>query len=63
MGWNPADDALRVASGLGNDDAFPSRPVEIAKVFGWEPRCLNPALAYLSGRGAGRDICAMDSGP
>ncbi|MBE0548490.1 MAG: toll/interleukin-1 receptor domain-containing protein [Rubrivivax sp.] len=62
-GWNPADDALRVASGLVNDDKFPSRPAEIAGRFGWAPRRLNPALAYLTGRGLVRDIRALDNGP
>lgn len=62
MGWNPEDDALRVASGLVNDDVFPSKPAEVARLFGWEPRRLNPALAYLSGRGLVRDIHALDGG-
>lgn len=62
MGWNPEDDAFRVASGLVSDNAFPSEPAAVAKLFGWEPRRLNPALAYLSGRGLVRDIRAMNGG-
>ena len=50
MGWSPEDDAHRIASGMVNSDVFPSEPVDIAKLFGWGPRRLNPALAYLSGR-------------
>lgn len=61
--WNPADDALRIAAGLVNDNTFPSRPAEIAKLFGWEARRLNPALAYLSARGVVRDIRAVNNGP
>ena len=63
MGWNPADDALRVAAGLVNDEDFPDSPAEIAKRFEWEPRRLNPALAYLSERGLVVALRAMNSGP
>lgn len=58
--WDPAEDALRVAVGLVNDEAFPDRPAEMALVLGWNARRLNPALAYLCARGLVRDVRAMD---
>lgn len=58
--WDPAEDALRVAAGLVNDESFPDRPVDMASLLGWSSRRLNPALAYLCVRGLVRDIRAMD---
>lgn len=45
--WSPAEDALRLAADLQNDLGFPSAPEAIALRYGWTPRRLNPALAYL----------------
>jgi hypothetical protein len=60
MPWDPSQDALRVAAGLVNDESFPDRPVEMAKVLSWSSRRLNPALAYLCVRGLVNDVRAMD---
>ncbi len=48
--WVPAEDALRLASDLHNDPDFPSDSGAIAQHYGWTPRRLNPALAYLMAR-------------
>lgn len=45
--WNPADDALVLAADLVNDTSFPADPSAIAARYGWTPRRLNPAIAYL----------------
>jgi len=58
--WEPAEDALRIAASLVNDDVFPDRPAEMASILGWNARRLNPALAYLCARGLVRDVRAMD---
>lgn len=63
MPWNPEEDALRVAAGMVNEEGFPQKPAEIAERFGWEPRRLNSALAFLAGRKLIRDIRAIDGGP
>lgn len=62
MPWDPAEDALRIAAGLVNDESFPDKPAEMAQVFGWSARRLNPALAYLCMRGLVRDVRAFDGG-
>lgn len=61
--WDPAADALRVASALINDPEFPTTPAEIADELGWQPRRLNPALSYLSQRGLIQDLRGIASGP
>lgn len=48
--WSPAGDALQLAADLQNDPQFPSAPEAIAQLYGWTPRRLNPALAYLIAR-------------
>ncbi|PZW40839.1 TIR domain-containing protein [Humitalea rosea] len=48
--WNPAHDALRLATDLVNDGAFPAAVEAIAERYGWSARRLNPALAYLMNR-------------
>ncbi len=49
-GWDPTADALIVAADLQNgSDAFVD-PQIIADKQGWEPRRLNAAIAYLTGR-------------
>lgn len=61
--WNPADDALRLAADLVNDPDFPSKPEQVSERYGWEPRRLNPAMAYLEERGAVRVFRALATGP
>lgn len=48
--WSPAQDALHLAADLHNDSDFPTSPPAIAERYGWAPRRLNPALAYLMDR-------------
>jgi hypothetical protein len=50
MQWDPAKDALRLAADLVNSPGFPSGPEEIAKLYEWTPRRLNPAISYLLNR-------------
>ncbi|MBA7469767.1 hypothetical protein ES707_05041 [subsurface metagenome] len=45
--WDPAQDALKLAADVMNDPGFPSDCQTIAERYGWEPRRLNPTLAYL----------------
>jgi len=49
--WNPADDALKLAADIANDDDFPADCQQITDFYGWEPRRLNPAVTYLFERG------------
>ena len=49
--WNPREDGLRLAADIMNDEAFPADSKEIAKLYEWEPRRLNPAANYLLERG------------
>lgn len=62
MPWNPATDALKLASDMISDDAFPVSPEEIANKYGWDERRLNPALAYLTNRELVRSLKAMGGG-
>ena len=48
--WNPADDALRLAAAMVNEDDFPNEPGAMTERMGWQPRRLNPAVAYLHAR-------------
>ena len=48
--WNPAEDALKIAADLVNDEDFPRSLREIAERYEWEPRRINPAAAYLINR-------------
>ncbi|NKL39188.1 TIR domain-containing protein [Rhizobium leguminosarum bv. viciae] len=50
MEWSPEDDALRIAADLINNPEFPHDTGEVAARYGWEPRRMNPALAYLEAR-------------
>ena len=61
--WNPADDALRLAIDMMNDDQFPDSPEEIAKRYGWDSRRMNPALAYLVNRDLVYSVSFMDGLP
>jgi hypothetical protein len=48
--WNPADDALRIGADLVNDPDFPTALADISERYGWPPRRLNAAVAYLINR-------------
>ena len=48
--WNPVEDALKIAADLVNDEDFPQSLKEIAERYEWEPRRINPAVAYLINR-------------
>lgn len=48
--WDPAADALTIAADLVNDDRFPGDLRLIAERYGWPPRRLNPAAAFLINR-------------
>lgn len=61
--WDPAADALTLATRMVNDSTFPEEPASIAKILDWEPRRLNPALAYLSQRKLVWDIRPLHTGP
>lgn len=50
MEWNPEEDALKIAADTLNDENFPSDVAQIAERYGWEPRRMNAALAYLQNR-------------
>lgn len=61
--WNPAEDAVQLATDLHNDNDFPSAPPAIADRYGWSPRRLNPALAYLMDRELVEVNAALGDGP
>jgi hypothetical protein len=63
MPWDPADDAVAVATGMLNDEDFPNDMEGVGARFGWEPRRLNAAMAFLVGRDLVRGLKAMNSGP
>ena len=63
MPWNPANDALRLAADILNNPDFPSTCSEIAELYGWPPRRLNPAITYLLDRGMLYDMKAMGTQP
>lgn len=61
--WDPAQDALTLATDMVNSEDFPRNLHEIAARYGWDARRLNPAVAYLSNRKLVRDIQIMGGGP
>ncbi|MDR6672148.1 toll/interleukin-1 receptor domain-containing protein [Xanthomonas sp. 1678] len=61
--WNPAEDALRLAADTVNDASFPRAPDQIGQRYGWEPRRLNPAMAYLEEREAVQLSKALATSP
>jgi len=63
MSWSPADDALRLATDMMNIESFPTSPNQIGERYVWEPRRLNPAMAYLINRNCVRHLDAFDGGP
>lgn len=62
-GWDPAIDALRIATDLMNDDTFPNDIEKIAQLYNWEPRRINPAVAFLVNRQLIRDLKTIGSAP
>jgi hypothetical protein len=48
--WDPEQDAIKLALDLVQDTSFPFQTADIAARYGWQPRRLNPALAYLINR-------------
>ena len=48
--WDPEKDAMKIAADMLNDDGFPDSLEEIGDRYGWEPRRVNPAAAYLINR-------------
>lgn len=47
MGWNPVQDAVRVAAEVVNSEESGLQAHELIDRLGWTPRRLNPALSYL----------------
>jgi len=60
--WNPEADALKLAADLVNDASFPTEASAIAARYGWEPRRLNPAVAWLFDRALIQDQRVLSSG-
>lgn len=59
MSWNPEEDALRVAADLVNSKETGANVQALAARYGWEPRRMNPAVAFLVNRriiDAGREL-------
>ncbi len=63
MEWDPAKDALALATDLLNDESFPREPDQIAERYGWKPRRLNPTIAYLTSRKLVASMSLMSMGP
>jgi TIR domain-containing protein len=62
--WSPSEDAVRVAALLLNDDSGSMlAPGDLAGQLGWEPRRMNPALAYLANRKLARTSEGLNSQP
>jgi hypothetical protein len=61
--WDPAADALTLAADLVNNPAFPRGPAESWSRYGWPPRRLNPAIAYLVNRDIITESKAIGSHP
>lgn len=63
MGWDASVDALRIATDLHNDRDFSNEPEQIAARYGWQPRRLNPAIAFLINRKILMDTHALGTQP
>lgn len=61
MDYSPEKDALRIAADLINDPSMPIDTTQVAQRYGWSPRRMNPALAYLLARGLIVDYAVIDS--
>ena len=62
-GWDPAADGLIIAADLHNGSEADVDPQTLADKHGWEPRRLNAAIAYLTGRRLIDSIQLMNMGP
>jgi hypothetical protein len=62
-GWDPAADALVVATDLQNGSDADVEPQTLADKHGWEPRRLNAAIAYLTERKLVDSMQLMGMGP
>lgn len=63
QGWNPSEDALRVAADMVNQDARFGDVAAIAMQYGWPARRMNPAVAFLINRGLVQASRTISSGP
>ncbi|CAM5413894.1 hypothetical protein AFEL58S_02238 [Afipia felis] len=61
--WDPAADALTLARDIVSDESFPGNTAEIGERYGWPPRRLNPAVAYLINRDLVMDSKALGTHP
>lgn len=61
--WAPSEDALKIAADIVNDANFPGSLKEIAALYGWEARRINPAVAYLINRDAIRSSKVLGASP
>ena len=61
--WDPEKDARKLAADLMNDEMFPRDPREIAAIYQWPARRLNPAIAYLVNRDIVQAIKGIGTGP
>lgn len=61
--WDPATDALALARDIVSDESFPANTAEIGERYGWPPRRLNPAIAYLINRDLVMDSKALGTHP
>lgn len=60
--WDPEKDAVKIAADMLNDDGFPDSLEEIGERYGWKPRRVNPAAAYLINRDVVMGGKASDGG-
>lgn len=60
MGWNPAEDAVKLAAELVNSDHGALSSAEACEQLEWSPRRLNPAVAVLINSGAVLESRAID---
>jgi hypothetical protein len=50
MSWNPEEDALCIAADIVNSRDDGANVQTLAEQYGWEPRRMNPAVAFLDNR-------------
>ena len=62
MEWDTRDDAVRLAADIINNEDFPSDCAEIANLYGWDARRLNPVVTYLHERNLIVDYDVMGNG-
>lgn len=61
--WDPAADALRIATDVMNEETFPTDVEKIAQLYNWEPRRMNPAVSFLVNRKLVQDLKTLGSAP